>query len=450
MSFFTRLFGSREENSNLTLRQIAEALHIQNPRITFNGEEVGTLEAGWNGASLYLRYKEGRVLRCTLSHASLPHGFDLEYDREKRKRPVFPLPTGAIEGGDEADFGGTVHVGGGILCERQKLRNFGRLPETLRSRLIAELGDARISYFRPRTQEVDITFRDDDETTVDKAHIVRALAAAMEVCKARGLDESTGATMSAKESRVYSPLSVAKEFARAVPGAKVEDLGGMGPRGIWARVTFEHEGQTYRLVFYRFDAVTCGVWLETRAVGKLGAFGLMYDDPTASSSEDDDDANDGDDDDDDDANDDGHAENGSSPGARIFLNAECYVDGEYASSEAARVLSLSEDARELLFALVSELGTAAVLREEVLSLNLNELTAFVDARDAQPRGVTYPLELASRLAALARALPVQSREVVALAEHRTCRFCSTAYVFSPTSPACVRCGAPPEAGPDGP
>lgn len=244
---------------------------------------------------------------------------------------------------------------------------------------------------------------------------------AMEVCEARGILSTPEAqapvtTAGAKvESRVYSPLSVARACARRMPGATVEDLGGTGKEGIWARVSYDHDGWAMRLVFYRFDAFTCAVWLETRAAGKLGEFGVMKFDPSEEAEDvaavggdedGDDDERDEDDGDDDEGDDDGDGreEAAAGPSVRIFVGKDTYIDGPHAAAEAAQVLALPENVQSALTALVTEVGTV-VLKQEVLSLNLGELSAFAEAKERHRGPLAYPLALGARLGALAAALP---------------------------------------------
>jgi hypothetical protein len=441
VSFLTRLFGSPEEKSRLTMRQIAEALAIQNPEIAFDGEGIGSLKAVWKGASLHVRYGEGGIQRCTLRHSFLKHGFDLESDLDRRNEPIEALPDPSSKRSGERD--GQAHLGGGLFCDRADLRNFARLPEDLRSRMPQALIKARVCYFRAGNGNFDATFHLDSDNSPGQDHLIRALTLAMEVCEARGILSTPEAqapvtTAGANvESRVYSPLSVARGCARKMPGATVEDLGGTGREGIWARVSFDHEGCAMRLVFYRFDEFTCAVWLEARAQGKLGEFGVMKFDPSEEAEavaavtgddddedrdedDGDDDEDDGDDDDDesgdedddsdeDEDKDDSDAGSGSDeaaagPYVRIFVGKDLYVDGPRAAAEAAQVLSLPAGVQSALHALVTEAGTV-VLKQEVLSLNLGELCAFAEAKEQHRGPQAYPLALGARLAALAAALP---------------------------------------------
>ena len=423
MSFLTRLFGSPEEKSRLTMRQIAEALGIQDPQIAFDGEGIGSLKAVWKGASLHVRYGEGGIHRCTLSHSFLKHGFDLESDLDRRNEPIEALPDPSSKRSGERD--GQAHVGGGLFCDRADLRNFARLPEELRSRMPQALIKARVYYFRAGNGNFDATFHSDSDSSPGKDHLIRALALAMEVCEARGILSTPEAqapvtTAGAKvESRVYSPLSVARACARKMPGATVEDLGGTGKEGIWARVSYDHDGWAMRLVFYRFDAFTCAVWLETRAIGKFGEFGVMKLDPSEEAEEevaavggdeegddedDERDEDDGDDDEDDSDDDSGREEAAAGPYVRIFVGKDTYVDGPRAAAEAAQVLALPENVQSALTALVTEVGTV-VLKQEVLSLNLGELSVFAEAKEHHRGPLAYPLALGARLAALAAALP---------------------------------------------
>jgi hypothetical protein len=271
VSFLTRLFGSPEEKSRLTMRQIAEALAIQNPEIAFDGEGIGSLKAVWKGASLHVRYGEGGIQRCTLSHSFLKHGFDLESDLDRRNEPIEALPDPSSKRSGERD--GQAHLGGGLFCDRADLRNFARLPEDLRSRMPQALIKARVCYFRAGNGNFDATFHLDSDNSPGQDHLIRALTLAMEVCEARGILSTPEAqapvtTAGANvESRVYSPLSVARGCARKMPGATVEDLGGTGREGIWARVSFDHEGCAMRLVFYRFDEFMTTTKTATRTMG---------------------------------------------------------------------------------------------------------------------------------------------------------------------------------------
>lgn len=180
-----------------------------------------------------------------------------------------------------------------------------------------------------------------------------------------------------------------------------------------------------RLVFYRFDAFTCAVWLEARAVGKLGEFGVMKFDPSEEAEEvaavgggedgDDEDRDEDDGDDDEDGSDeddsaegdedgDEHEAAAAGPYIRIFVGEDCYVDGPRAAAEAAQVLALPAAVQSALHALVTEMGTV-VLKQEVLSLNLGELSAFAEAKEHHRGPLAYPLALGARLAALAAAIP---------------------------------------------
>lgn len=417
MSFLTRLFGSPEEKSRLTMRQIAEALGIQDPQIAFDSEGIGSLKAAWKGASLHVRYGAGGIHCCTLGHSFLKHGFDLESDLDRRNEPIEALPDPSSKRSGERD--GQAHLGGGLFCDRADLRNFARLPEELRSRLPQALIKARVCYFRAGIGNFDATFHSDSDSSPGKDHLIRALALAMEVCEARGILSTPEAqapvtTAGAKvESRVYSPLSVARACARRMPGATVEDLGGTGKEGIWARVSYDHDGWAMRLVFYRFDAFTCAVWLETRAAGKLGEFAVMKFDPSEEAEDvaavggreddedrDEDDGDDGEGDDDGD----GREEAAAGPSVRIFVGKDTYIDGPHAAAEAAQVLALPENVQSALTALVTEVGTV-VLKQEVLSLNLGELSAFAEAKERHRGPLAYPLALGARLGALAAALP---------------------------------------------
>jgi hypothetical protein len=423
VSLFKKWFGSTRDKSDLSLREIAAALGLENATVSFDGARTGTLEGHYFGGALLLRYGAGMVPTCTLAHEDLSSRIDLELDLNQKKRAVVELekaldaPTGV---------GDAVHLGGGLLLAREDIPDFRRLPESVRARLLTEMRESNLVRLRAGREAIELVFSGDDESRTSQAQLVRALSFSMEICKARGLSRTR-----APRKASMTPLEAATAFASEVGGAQVEDLSdddGLGGRGIWARVTFKHQQIPLQLVFYRFDKVTCNVWLETRAAGKLGRFALMLWDgeeaerPLAPS----------------------EAEEGEDelPMERFFVSKASYLESTRVRVEAARIFSLPGEFKARLVTL-AETNQAVVLEEEVLSLNLGDLVDFLDARRQPPTGPAYPLALGIELGKIAEALPVQSKTQATLAESRTCSFCDAKYVFSPETPECVRCGAPP-------
>ena len=178
-----------------------------------------------------------------------------------------------------------------------------------------------------------------------------------------------------------------------------------------------------RLAFYS-SGDRFVVYLEARAVGKYGSFQLTRWEPNMATG----------------------VENEEEQEQTLFLSKTCFVVGDSPAVDAARVLSLPEPARAAAFDLCVE-NEALTLSEEVLSVLLCDVFQFVVRSERDLAGAPYGLALATRLLAIAAALPVQSREHTEFAEARTCKYCSTQYVFAPRAPECSRCGAPPEADP---
>jgi hypothetical protein len=427
LGLLDKLFGSAADRTKAKLLDIAGRLHIESPRASVNQDETGTLKAEWLAAELHLWLGDGTVLECELSHAYLPGELDLEYIYEKRKEAIVPLPPVRAGGEEEDDdddenddddddevVSGQAHVGGGLFCGLAQLESFAKLPAPLRARIADELRAAGVSTLRVGNTYCTLQFVNDTDSSTGPSHVVRALSLAMEICKVRGLP-----AVKAPEGETITPQGLASKFANHLPGSTVEDLGGTG--GIWARATFVHEGVSTRLAFYRYDEITCNVWLEVRAEGKLGAFSLVKgegDEPPAQA-------------------------NGDKE-ERLYLSRHCYVQSERSRSEAARVLSLPMGARDRLFDLC-ERGDAIVLDEQVLSMNLGDIFFFMKKTEETRGPVVFPVAEAAELAAVARALPVLSAQLVELAEARTCRYCAAIYVFSPESLNCARCGAAPTA-----
>ncbi len=408
MTLFKKWFGSAREKNELSLRDVADSLGVEDARVSFDGRRTGTLEGHFLGCALFLQYGEGRVSRCTLTHVELPQCFDLELDPEKKNRKVVALAD-AFD--SPWGVGDAVHLGGGVLCARSGIPAYRHLPAGLRDRLLAEMSASNLVRIHARRTELELQFSADDDRRTSPAQLVSGLSFSMEVCKSRGLQRTTEPRQAS-----MTPLEAATAFASQAQGAKVEDLSGEGLLGIWARVTFTYRDLPLRLTFHRFDVSTCNVWLETRAEGKRGSFGLMQ----------------------------WGGEEAETSDQRFFVSKASYLESERVGAEAARIFSLPAEFQARLVTL-AETNRAVVLDEGVLSLHLCDLADFIDRRRTQGGGEAYPLELGVELGQIAEALPVQSKAQATLAESRACHFCDTRYVFSPQTPQCVRCGAPPGA-----
>ena len=85
----------------------------------------------------------------------------------------------------------------------------------------------------------------------------------------------------ARVEKTLTPGSIARMFAKDIPGAIIDNFDGGNPRddGLVARVTFTHEGTVLRIVMRRYDIWESVVWLETRCVGTFGDFNLQRVDP---------------------------------------------------------------------------------------------------------------------------------------------------------------------------
>ena len=237
-----------------------------------------------------------------------------------------------------------------------------------------------------------------------------------------------------KQADELTPLGLATTFARAVPGAVVEDFGAT-PRedGTLARVTYQHQGAVARVVFYRYDESTFTVWLEVKCTGTFGAFNVVRADAADADEDravDEDSADDADD-----------ATPKREP--RFFLTRSCYVSGERLRNEVARIRLLPQSTQDRLVDAARKVELIN-LGEEVLSARIGGILHFAHLLESQS-GASFVLTLGSELAFLAKQFPPIPKEVAELAEARTCRFCAASFVFSPRSPTCTRCGAPADA-----
>lgn len=221
----------------------------------------------------------------------------------------------------------------------------------------------------------------------------------------------------AKAAKVetWSGKKIAARFARSVPGARTEDFDGRNRAdGLLARVTYTHEGAEARIAVYLVDG-EFAVWLETRAPGVFGSFDILHGVP---------------------------AEDDPDFVERIYLAPKRFLFGPRVRNEMARIQMLGPKDFERLVAL-SDRVTVVKLDEEVVSLRLgDDAFDFIATLQAADKGVPYVLALGAEAASLARALPPESKDVVALAEARACNFCKASFVFSPASPVCTNCGAP--------
>jgi hypothetical protein len=419
--FLRKLFPSPAERAGAQLAEMCRLLGLEGGRSSLDARGRGTLRGHLYGASLSLQLTDEGFCEATLEHPTLNAAFTLEYEADARKTAAVRLP---LEAGSTPS--GTLHLGGGLVCDEDGLRHFAGLPEAMRTALITTLSTHNVRRLRVGREQLTIQWPQDDER-VSAKHALHSLQLALELCKARGLERGR-----APESLAGSPVEWAKKLALELPESRCEDLSEQSFSGMWARISWRHGGAAFRLGLYRPTAETCSVWLETRAEGKLGGFGLMRWDPSDAERQ----ASDDDDDDDDDGA-------GIAPEPRLFLSKDCYFESGTPRVEAARFLSLPVTAREQALAWCSSYE-ALVLSDEVLSLHCCSLERFLKLWQ-RPTGKALLLGLAEQLAAMARALPVQSAADAQLAEARTCRYCSTCYVFSPRTPECSHCGAVPEA-----
>ncbi len=219
----------------------------------------------------------------------------------------------------------------------------------------------------------------------------------------------------APKVQTWSGKKIVAHFAKHVPGARVLDFDGRTrDDGLLARATYTHAGVEARLAAYLSDGEFV-VWLETRCPGIYGSFDVLHGEP--------------------DADDEDMAQ-------RLYIGRERFVCGPRVRNEVARIRSLSRRDYDRLVEL-SDRVTVLKLEEEVVSLRLGmDAYDFLAMLDDKEKGVPYVLSLGVEASSLARAFPAQSKDVVALAESRTCRFCHATFVFSPEAPSCPSCGSP--------
>lgn len=393
MGWLGRSFGSDKARNETTLRDVALALGIDAPTIKSDSDDGATLRATWKGCTLALVFDQGIVRRCTLKYPVIDTEVELFYEDSAR------------------NGNGKVVVGDHVVCAKEYLESFSSLAEPLRVRLIEGMRKYSLHIIRSMRTEHTLDFTHDAPISFNQ--LVGALTLSMELCLARGHDPERRIE---KRGDVITPLRLAKQFAKRYKGAQVEDTSMDSAAPMHAFVKFEHGDSAMRLAFYRVDATTCNVWLETKAAGIVGSLGLM------------------------------RVEGDQFPDLapnekRVFLSKRCYVQSERAEQELARVLSLPAKEQEQLLEL-GETYKAVTLEEELLSIFVGDIFEFDEALKKGAHKVPFLAPESERLAGIARAFPVQSDEFATRARAVECTFCSSLFVLAPGANTCSRCGAP--------
>lgn len=216
-----------------------------------------------------------------------------------------------------------------------------------------------------------------------------------------------------KRDKTDTPASLARKFAKGIPGARVQTFASSRDDRLVARVEYSYEGAVFRLDIDLWEDGDFVVWLKTRCRGVFGAFELM------------------------------RADEGEKPEdgeQHFFVTKECYVADPRMRNEVGRILTLPEDIRDRLIAVGKDVRVVSLFGE-AMHVNLGDLSRLIELLE-KPTGRQWLLSLGRELAFLGASLPPLAEDVAALAEARVCSFCGAMFVFAPERPRCTRCGAP--------
>ena len=347
---------------------------------------------------------------------------DLEYDpqRENAPEPVLP-PWGDKKRPPVVGPGVRVSDGGAELAA------FRALPSELQERLVTDLRQHRVRYFRSRPDRLTVTFLDSlDELRDAEAAVARVLDLGREVATARGarppgatdpapLDAQTpfrGWAQLSEDEQWARTLSFGRVLAEQIPGARLVERRDDDT----VEVRWKEGGCAVRIVL-----VACFGNLEVaaRAPGVEACFDLLHDPDVAP----------------DDAT---PADEWDTPDRFVFFARNTYVQGTEALTrrEAAVLHALPAQLRDALVQAVETAPLGRVsLDEGVLEASAGEL---VNLRD----GGQQARELARLLARVAEALPRGAAPRPTSDTPVRCAGCHGFWFRGPERAPCRHCGTP--------
>lgn len=405
------------------LKALARRAGVADARVAA-GEEASTGELRGTSRDLPLRVvvSGSGDVELEFLHEDGLDFMDLEYDpqRENAPEPVLP-PWG--------DKKRPPVVGPGVRVSDSgtELAAFRALPSELQERLVTDLRQHRVRYFRSRPDRLTVTFLDSlDEMRDAEAAVTRVLDLGREVATARGA-RPPGATDTASFDaktpfRGWARLSQDEQWARAVRFGQVLVDQLPGARLVERRdddvveVRWKEGGFPVRIALrVLFETLE----VAARAPGVEACFDLLHDPEVTPNGE-------------------TPADAWDTPDRFVFFARNTFLQGTEAliRREAAVLYALPAQLRDALVRTVENAALERVtLNEGVLEVSAGELAKIQD-------GGQQARELARMLVRVAEALPRGATPGPLSESPVQCANCHGFWFRGPERAPCRHCGTP--------